>query len=158
MPFVSLLKEWSALEPHKCSYAGGIFSLRGWTLTNENEISERLTNAEIQCAIQEAIESHGWYWFLGRVRIEDGEYYKCRIAIPVADDGPPAPRLNTFLSTHSTAYVLLQAYLQALKATNAYLLARKTKENEAREPVESAGAPAAITRTQTPRPEEQLQG
>ncbi len=120
MPFVSLLKEWSELEPEKCSYVGEMFAIRGWTLANASDVSERLTNAEIQCAIQEAIESHGWFWFLGRVRIDEGVYFKCRIALaPEAlPEDQPAPRLTTFLSTHSTSHVLLQAYLEALNLTH----------------------------------------
>ena len=119
MPIVSLLKEWSELEPEKCSYVGGIFAIRGWTLTHESEISERLVNSEIQCAVQEAIESHSWNWYLGRVNIDKGTYYKSRIALAPGEDveNKNTARLNMFLSTHSPTHVLLQAYLQALSVS-----------------------------------------
>ncbi len=116
MPIVPLLKEWSEIEPDRCSYIGGMFAIRGWTLTQEVEISDRLVNAEIQCAVQEAIEAQGWHWVVGRIAIEKGVYYKGRIAIQQAEDKPQALRLNTYLSTHSPTHVLLQSYVAALKA------------------------------------------
>ncbi len=127
MPIVSLLKEWSDIEPDRCSHVGDMFAIRGWTLTLESDIADRLVNAEIQCAVQEAIESHGWHWVVGRIAIEKGIYYKGRISIqPVADqeeqgaqseqeEQTATPRLNTYLSTHSPTHVLLQAYVHALK-------------------------------------------
>ena len=120
MPIVSLLKEWSELEPEKCSYVGGIFAIRGWTLTHESEVSERLVNSEIQCAVQEAIESHGWNWYVGRVHIERGTYYKSRLSIMPQESNQKkdTPRLNIFLSTHSPTHVLLQAYVQALSISH----------------------------------------
>ena len=117
MPILPLLIEWSDREPEKCSYVGGMFAIRGWTLTHEYEITERLVNAEIQCAVQEAIEAHGWHWYLGRGAIEDDLYYKSRIVLPALEEEQERPKLNIFLSTHSPTHVLLQAYLQALKAT-----------------------------------------
>lgn len=89
MPIVSLLKEWSEIEPDRCSYVGDMFAIRGWTLTQYTDIADRLVNAEIQCAVQESIESHGWHWVVGRIAIEKGIYYKGRISIqpesPAAD-------------------------------------------------------------------------
>ncbi len=116
MPIVSLLREWSEREPDRCSYVGGIFAIRGWTLTHEEEVSERLVNSEIQCAVQEAIEAKEWNWYLGRVTIDEGIYYKSKIALPPSEN---KHKLNIFLSTHSPTHVLLQAYLQALATINA---------------------------------------
>ncbi|MEM8484053.1 MAG: hypothetical protein AAF564_00830 [Bacteroidota bacterium] len=133
MPIVSLLKEWSDIEPDRCSHVGDMFAIRGWTLTQETDIADRLVNAEIQCAVQESIEAHGWHWVVGRIAIEKGVYYKGRISIqplaeqteqqaPVEQPNPEkplaqaaSPRLNTYLSTHSPTHVLLQAYVDALK-------------------------------------------
>ena len=136
MPIVSLLKEWSELEPEKCSYAGGIFSIRGWTLTHESDVSDRLVNSEIQCAVQEAIESHGWNWYLGRVNIDKGIYYKSRLAMMEAagKEHKKGASLNIFLSTHSPTHVLLQAYLQALSVSRTAAEEPLARENAPREP------------------------
>ncbi len=149
MPFVSLLKEWSELEPEKCSYVGGMFAIRGWTLANETDVSERLTNAEIQCAIQEAIESHGWFWFLGRVRIDEGVYYKSKIALPPEEVSAVqnTARLTTFLSTHSTSHALLQAYLEALNLTNEF----RRQENALKpDSVDDVNAPSSESSVEPP--------
>lgn len=125
MPIVTLLKDWSKIEPDRCSYVGDMFAIRGWTLTQETDVADRLVNAEIQCAVQEAIEAHGWHWVVGRIAIEKGIYYKGRISIQpdtLSSEAPEenveaaaTPRLNTYLSTHSPTHVLLQAYIDALK-------------------------------------------
>ena len=149
MPIVPLLKEWSEREPEKCNYVGGMFAIRGWTLTHEYEISERLVNAEIQCAVQEAIESRGWHWYLGRVTIEDGVYYKSRIAVPFTGDKKDAPKLNVFLSTHSPTHVLLQAYVQALEVADQFPGRETEARSEEEEGIESADENAVTESSST---------
>lgn len=146
MPIVTLLREWSELEPERCSYVGGIFAIRGWTLTHEEEVTERLVNSEIQCAVQEAIEAKEWNWYLGRVTIDEGIYYKSKIVLPASDAPASAPKLNIFLSTHSPTHVLLQAYLQALAIINTgksnvenRALESNVLEHEGSEPAHEAG-------------------
>ena len=117
MPIVPLLKEWSQIEPDRCSHVGGMFAIRGWTLTQEFDITDRLVNAEIQCAVQDAIEAQGWHWVVGLITIEKGRYYKGRISLQKCKDQPDSAPLPTYLSTHSPTHVLLQAYIEALKVT-----------------------------------------
>ncbi len=118
MPIKQLLSEWSELEPEKCSHVGDMYAIRGWTLSDENDLTERLVISEIQNAIQEAIESHGWNWYVGRFNIEKGVYYKSRIAYPPSEQEEAPTKLNVFLSTHSATHVLLQAYIQALSVAS----------------------------------------
>ena len=113
MSVFNLLERWSELEPDRCSYAAGIFSLRGWTIAYTTDLSERLTISEIQNAVQEAIENRDWNWFVGRFIIDDGIYYKAHISIPTA-----SLQLNkslpTKVSIHSVAHALLHAYTETL--------------------------------------------
>lgn len=116
MSLVKLLRKWSEQEPDRCTYSGGMISIRGWTLTHEHQIHERLVMSEIQSAVQEAIESRGWNWYLGKVYIEPGTYYKSRISVPlvVAAEKAVHKDLDTKISTHSPTLALLLSYLSAL--------------------------------------------
>jgi hypothetical protein len=120
MSFVRLLELWSELEPERCTYVSGFFTIRGWSVSFDTDATERLTQAEIQCAVQEAIENHGWNWFAGRIKIENAYYFKARIAIPEA---PPmlSKELNAYLSSDSAARALLSAYLQAMRTYREYV-------------------------------------
>ena len=115
MSLPRLLELWAEIEPSKCSYASGIFVLRGWTLSYDSDLSERLTLGEIQSAVQDAIEHRDWNWYLARVTIDGTTYYKALISIYDVEQAEEF-RLQTqdFLSTHSAAYALLEAYLHAL--------------------------------------------
>ena len=114
MSFQELLERWSELEPDRCSHVAGIFVLRGWSISFDTEVADRLTVSEVQNAVQEAIEQHEWNWFLGRIKIEKATYYKARISIPNAPDAFNK-NLTTRLSTCSAAYALLDAYLHTLE-------------------------------------------
>ncbi|MBX2820381.1 MAG: hypothetical protein KTR29_11890 [Rhodothermaceae bacterium] len=113
MALTHLLELWADIEPSRCSYASGIFVLRGWSLSYDTDLSERLTLSEIQSAVQDAIEHRGWNWYLGRVEINKETYYKAAISIPSYEEEAKAHTAD-FLSTHSTSYVLLEAYLHTL--------------------------------------------
>lgn len=121
MSFVRLLEQWSDIEPDRCTYVSGIFTIRGWSISYDTDVSERLTQAEIQCSVQEAIEQRGWNWYVGRVRIDGKMYFKAGISIPDADP-ELSQRLNAFLSADSAARALLSAYLIAVETTDEPLL------------------------------------
>ena len=113
MSFPRFLELWAELEPDRCTFTNGMLSLRGWSLSHESNLKDRLTLSEIQSAVQDAIEHHGWNWYLGRVIIDKELYYKAQITIPFHDldfEG----RAGDIISTHSPAYVLLETYLHAL--------------------------------------------
>ena len=113
MSLSHLLELWADLEPSRCSYASGIFVLRGWSLSYDTDLTERLTLSEIQSAVQDAIEHRGWNWYLGRVLINKETYYKAVVSMP-SHDGEVKSQAGDFLSTHSPTYVLLEAYLHTL--------------------------------------------
>ena len=113
MSFLRLLELWAEMEPDRCSYASGIVVLRGWTLAYDSDLTDRLTLAEIQSALQEAIEDRSWNWYLGRVIIDKEVFYKAVISIP-AEDPEYIQGVNKFISAHSPAYALLEAYLHKL--------------------------------------------
>ncbi len=113
MSFTRLLELWAETEPARCSYASGIVVLRGWSLFYNNDATDRLTMAEIQAAVQAAIENRGWNWYLGRVRVNGAAYYKALVSIPTDEKDVNAEK-STIISTHSPAFALLEAYLQLL--------------------------------------------
>ena len=113
MSLSHLLELWADLEPNRCSYASGIFVLRGWSLSYDSDLSDRLTLSEIQSAVQDAIEHRGWNWYLGRVVINKEIYYKAVVSIP-SYEGELTTYSGDILSTHSPTYVLLEAYLHTL--------------------------------------------
>lgn len=90
-----------------------MLSLRGWSLSHESNLKDRLILSEIQSAVQDAIEHRGWNWYLSRVIIDDEAYYKAHILIPFKGMELQG-RVGDILSTHSGAYVLLEAYLHAI--------------------------------------------
>ena len=113
MALSHLLELWADLEPDRCSYASGIFVLRGWSLFYETDLTERLTLSEIQSAVQDAIEHQGWNWYLGRVLINKEIYFKAVVSIP-SYEGELKSYAGDFLSTHSPTYALLESYLHTL--------------------------------------------
>ena len=113
MSILKLLERWSELEPDRCNHQAGMFVLRGWSILYDPRSMDRLTLAEIQSAVQDAVEEHGWNWYLDRILIEEKVYYKGRVAIPDASDVFNR-LLSARLSTHSAAYALLMAYLYTL--------------------------------------------
>ena len=115
MSLPRLLELWAELEPSRCSYASGIFVLRGWTLSYDSDLSERLTLGEIQSALQDAIEQRNWNWYLGKVTIDEVTYYKALVSLPSVEEHEVfRSQTKDFLSTHSPAYALLEAYLHGL--------------------------------------------
>ncbi len=122
MSFVRLLEQWSEIEPDRCTYTSGIFTIRGWSISYDTDVSERLTLAEIQCSVQEAIEHRGWNWYVGRVLIDGNTYFKAGISIPNTAE-EISQRLNSFLSSDSAARALLNAYLIALETIEKPVLA-----------------------------------
>lgn len=113
MSIKDLLKRWSELEPDRCSHVAGIFALRGWSISFDSEVSDRLTTSEIQNAVQEAIENRSWNWMLGRIIIGENIYYKAKIAIPSLPEAVNRT-LKPCLSTCSPAFALLQCYIEVL--------------------------------------------
>lgn len=113
MSLPHFLELWSEIEPSRCAYSSGMLSLRGWSLSHESNLKDPLILSEIQSAVQDAIEHRGWNWYLGRVIIDKKPYYKAHILIPF-EDLDLEGRVGDILSTHSAAYVLLEAYLHAI--------------------------------------------
>jgi hypothetical protein len=113
MSILKLLEGWSELEPERCNHQAGMFVLRGWSILYDPRSVDRLTLAEIQSAVQDAVEERDWNWYLDRILIEQKVYYKGRVAIPSASDAINRS-LSARLSTHSAAYALLLAYLHTL--------------------------------------------
>ena len=117
MSFIRLLELWAELEPDRCSYASGIIVLRGWSLSYDSELEDRLTLGEIQCAIQDAIEHRGWNWNLGRFLLDDIVFFRAHISIPHLEYRLHNP-IENFISTHSPTYALLEAYLHLVITYN----------------------------------------
>lgn len=113
MSLSHLLELWADLEPARCSFASGIVVLRGWSLSYETDLTDRLTLSEVQSAVQDAIEHRGWNWYLGRVTINNQVYYKAVVTIPTSEEEIKS-HYGDFLSAHSATYVLLEAYLHTL--------------------------------------------
>ncbi len=122
MSFVRLLEQWYEIEPDRCTYTSGIFTIRGWSISYDTDVSERLTLAEIQCSVQEAIEHRGWNWYVGRVLTDGNTYFKAGISIPNTAE-EISQRLNSFLSSDSAARALVNAYLIALETIEKPVLA-----------------------------------
>lgn len=130
MSLIPLLQEWSELEPERCNFVGGMIAIRGWTLASEEDLKERLVAYEILNAILEALDERGWYWHLGRVVIDGTDYYKAHIRFTLDEnaqltkESSPKP----VLSTHSTAHILLMAYVEALAIAQEHNLPKREKE------------------------------
>lgn len=113
MDFVTLLKRWTELEPDRCSMVGAMYAIRGWAVSFDFDDRNRLSQAEIQCAVQEAIEERGWSWSISNTSSRGEILYTARITCYSADHKAPVA-YEVQAATHSAALILLQAYLNTL--------------------------------------------
>ena len=116
MSLSSLLGDWAELEPERCKqHKPDVAGSRRWELVkfgmnvplHEVTLGTRL--ADIQVAVQGAIEAHGWYWCIDYLPWDDKG---------LRHNAGVKPDRDTSFSgcADSPAVALLQAYVSALRA------------------------------------------
>ena len=113
MDLVTLMKRWAELEPARCNMVSGMYAIRGWAVSFSFDASDRLSQAEIQGAVQEAIEEQGWTWALSSLTVHGEPTFSAQITCYSSSDEPPIA-YEVQGDKHSAAMILLQAYLNAL--------------------------------------------